>query len=525
MRVLNVVVVLLVFGLVGAVGTANAQAPEPALVVVQLDTLEVEPQRPGKSGTWDSSEEKSGNNCGLLAGAVSFLATPAAGGVTNVLCNAASSGKQRQKDPRAPDLVIRLTTGAGESFHTPVARDMYSHDFGYRVLIPLAAIPRHGLKLAVIDQDGDQAIDGELLGSFRVRREELLDGKLHVLKKGSVRSLELSASPYVHAESSKDFVAKAGEGLTATKYSVVAGQMIEVRASGQVDVTSFGNDPVSAAGFPKGKRAYNLPMEPFKSGPHAAAVTLVAADSTAIGGIVAGECSRFVAQFTGSVVLGVNDSDHTNNNGELNFRVRTLEPSAKDWAMPGKRLPCGKPEKLSNADIAAGMAKVRGAIASCGNALATSATVKVKIKVSGEGSVSSAIATGGTPPLHECVTSAVKKAQFTPSEIGASLTYPFVFKPQLAKTLARVRAKYMAGIKRCHQRVLRVDPRSQGQVTIAITVGPTGRVAKATVRGFDPTVDSCIKSQATKWRFEAPKKDGKPTSVDYEIPLLLKPGS
>lgn len=192
--------------------------------------------------------------------------------------------------------------------------------------------------------------------------------------------------------------------------------------------------------------------------------------------------------------------------------------------MPGKRLPCGKPEKPSNADIAAGMAKVRGAIASCGDALATSATIKVKINVSGEGSVSTANATGGTPLLHECVTSAVKKAQFTPSEKGISLTYPFAFKPQLAKTLARVRAKYMAGIKRCHQRVLRVDPRSQGQVTIGITVGPTGRVAKANVRGFDPTVDSCIKGQAIKWRFEAPKDNGKPTSVDYEIPLLLKPG-
>lgn len=89
----------------------------------------------------------------------------------------------------------------------------------------------------------------------------------------------------------------------------------------------------------------------------------------------------------------------------------------------------------------------------------------------------------------------------------------------------RIRGKYLAGIKRCHQRVLKVDPKAQGKVTIRFTVGPTGRVTKASVKGFDPTVDACIKGQAAKWRFSAPKDDGKPTSADFEVPLLLKPGA
>ncbi len=89
----------------------------------------------------------------------------------------------------------------------------------------------------------------------------------------------------------------------------------------------------------------------------------------------------------------------------------------------------------------------------------------------------------------------------------------------------RIRGKYLAGIKRCHQRVLKVDPKAQGKVTIRFTVGPTGRVTKANVKGFDPTVDACIKGQAAKWRFSAPKDDGKPTSADFEVPLLLKPGA
>ena len=88
----------------------------------------------------------------------------------------------------------------------------------------------------------------------------------------------------------------------------------------------------------------------------------------------------------------------------------------------------------------------------------------------------------------------------------------------------RIRGKYLAGIKQCHQRVLKVDPKAQGKVTIRFTVGPTGRVTKASVKGFDPTVDACIRGQAANWRFSAPKDEGKPTSADFEVPLLLKPG-
>ncbi len=89
----------------------------------------------------------------------------------------------------------------------------------------------------------------------------------------------------------------------------------------------------------------------------------------------------------------------------------------------------------------------------------------------------------------------------------------------------RIRGKYLAGIKRCHSKVLKIDPKAQGKVTIRFTVGPTGKVTKAKVKGFDPTVDSCIRSLASKWRFSAPKDEGKPTSASFEVPLLLKPGA
>lgn len=88
-----------------------------------------------------------------------------------------------------------------------------------------------------------------------------------------------------------------------------------------------------------------------------------------------------------------------------------------------------------------------------------------------------------------------------------------------------IRSRYLAGIKRCHQQALKTDPTAQGRVTIRFTVGPTGRVTTANVNGFSASVDSCIASQARRWRFGAPKDDsGKPTSADFQIPLILKPG-
>lgn len=91
--------------------------------------------------------------------------------------------------------------------------------------------------------------------------------------------------------------------------------------------------------------------------------------------------------------------------------------------------------------------------------------------------------------------------------------------------IKRIRGKYLAGIQRCHQRVLKADPRAKGRVDIRFTVGPTGKVTQATVKGFDPTVDACIEGQARQWRFSTPKDDGKPTSADFAVPLMLEPGA
>jgi hypothetical protein len=88
-----------------------------------------------------------------------------------------------------------------------------------------------------------------------------------------------------------------------------------------------------------------------------------------------------------------------------------------------------------------------------------------------------------------------------------------------------IQSRYVEGIKRCHQRVLKQTPEAGGRVTVRFTVGPSGGVTKSSVTGFDPTVDACIKGLMRGWRFGAPKgDDGKPASADFKMGFVLKPG-
>jgi hypothetical protein len=89
----------------------------------------------------------------------------------------------------------------------------------------------------------------------------------------------------------------------------------------------------------------------------------------------------------------------------------------------------------------------------------------------------------------------------------------------------RIRAQYLAGIRRCHERVLKTDPKAGGRVNLRFTIGPVGRITRSDVKGFDGTVDNCIKGLMGGWRFAIPKqKGGQATSAEFMIPLILQPG-
>lgn len=92
------------------------------------------------------------------------------------------------------------------------------------------------------------------------------------------------------------------------------------------------------------------------------------------------------------------------------------------------------------------------------------------------------------------------------------------------KVLSRIKSVYMSGLKRCHKAALADDPNSAGKVELRFRIGTTGRVASASVSGFDQEIDACIESLVLGWRFAVPKdENGEPTTADFTLTLALQP--
>jgi len=85
-----------------------------------------------------------------------------------------------------------------------------------------------------------------------------------------------------------------------------------------------------------------------------------------------------------------------------------------------------------------------------------------------------------------------------------------------------VRSRYLGGLKRCHERLLREDPMATGRMQLMFTVGPTGGVVKAAASGLDRALETCVQSLMMKWRFGAPKDaQGDPASEEVDVEVLL----
>jgi hypothetical protein len=94
-----------------------------------------------------------------------------------------------------------------------------------------------------------------------------------------------------------------------------------------------------------------------------------------------------------------------------------------------------------------------------------------------------------------------------------------------AEVANTIRRRYIKGVQRCHEQLLKTDPRGGGKVEIEITIGKVGKVVRANVNGFDRGVDECIKALALQWRFPVPKSDdGKPTEATFIMPFILRAG-
>jgi outer membrane biosynthesis protein TonB len=86
------------------------------------------------------------------------------------------------------------------------------------------------------------------------------------------------------------------------------------------------------------------------------------------------------------------------------------------------------PEKLDRAMISEGVAKVKARVMGCGNRSSAKGQVKVSVKVTPAGSISSvSVTTTPDPGLGSCVQSAMRGATFRKTQSGGSFSYPFVF--------------------------------------------------------------------------------------------------
>lgn len=166
--------------------TTPVLSDTPKFIVLTIDTVRVSPQRPGAAGKWDGVAKEASSQCGFVKTAVTFLASPVAGMLAAGLCNA-KAGEQIERDPQAPDLVLMLET-AEHVFRTPIVRDSYYHDFSYSFLIPTRDIPTNGIKLKIVDQDGEVPSEGELMGRFWFDKTELTKSGLQRAKEGELKN-------------------------------------------------------------------------------------------------------------------------------------------------------------------------------------------------------------------------------------------------------------------------------------------------------------------------------------------------
>jgi hypothetical protein len=441
---------------------------EPTMLLVRIDAVRVATQRPDHAGSWDEKWEPSSSDagCKLLGLAAGAVAGADAGTATGLLCRllGEESGAQGQSDPKAPDLLIKVTTDPSTVYRTYIAADTYSQMFQYSLVLPVAEIPRSGLQLIVLDQDGASIGEGELIGSIRVSREQLLAAAVHTppimtLEDGPLEKLELVVEPYREDTRSAMRMHPVTDPMSElAQLYVHAGEVVEILAEGPYSVASNGF-LLGPAGYQDGsRRAYNLPDPAFGTFAHGAAVARVGHRGAHAAFAVDG-CVIVASPFTGSVSIGVNDRDRANNHGTLSFDVVVRPPGRGEWARPGSLRRCAEhhangprapatdppvpppPGARSPAPPAAGVAPAGGtalvppgspqahdALAACAarHGFHGSVELVIEIQPTGRGVLGRFIAEGAPLELVRCVADIVEGLRFDPAH-GRRLRYPLHF--------------------------------------------------------------------------------------------------
>jgi hypothetical protein len=338
-------------GAAGAAATAVPTEPPPPQMPKRI-VLRVERVQVAAGGReWDGpvAEVSYKNMCSAVAGlvkAVGERVSPMIGAkaaIAGVACDFIGDGKQRQADPREPDLRVELRSGP-VVYTSYAAPDRRAHQFGYSFVIPDESIPAQGLVVAVLDDD-DGTLGGEEIGSVRLSRDQLITmaktGELASLSAESLSLLEVSVTPHDGRLRKVEYdLATNSGGETVHGIAVNAGEVVRIDASGEwtIGTGTSGNEPVHPEGLTAARlQRNNLPLFPGVA--HGSTVALVGQQGKLVR-LPLTPCARVVSPFAGVVWVGINDRAYGDNRGSAHIRVFTRAPKAAEWGSPGALLGC-----------------------------------------------------------------------------------------------------------------------------------------------------------------------------------------
>jgi len=220
-------------------GTATADTPAADWIVLKISRVQVEPTKADDT-PWDLQKAEEPNGCRIVGVGATAVLGVAGGAVATFLCMQSGS-KQRERDPRAPDLFVQV--GVGDTkFRTPVASNTFSEAFDFPIVVPLDAVSASGIDIRVHDLDQDVNA-GELIGMVRLTKQQIqtaLSSNTPVLSLSDdrVKRLEFEIVPYDHPRDSQPFRFAVNQHPTATPARARAGELVTITAQGTYGVRS-----------------------------------------------------------------------------------------------------------------------------------------------------------------------------------------------------------------------------------------------------------------------------------------------
>jgi len=331
--------ILFALSLTASLGCAGQQpAPPPrslpSAFVLRVARVEVKPLRPDSGERWDVNDAPNEDpGCDLLAFGGKMV-SPVVGEGVGLVCGLASRTPPLEKAPSNPDLQVRLSSAVGAAYESFVEPDALSFNFNYEFVVPTAGIPAEGVLLEVLDADAGQ--DPEVIASFRLTQEQLdqiskSPRGISDFATGAATRFEVAASAYVPTKIVRTQLEAQAPPTAAHVRSLLAGEVVSLRAAGSYTVGSLYTTAIGPDGYPNGQlHNYNFEQQPFTTAAHACSVALVGSHGR-LDGAVIGRAGRFVVTAAGPLRVGINDRDPGNNQGWIAFEGETRAPTAAEW--------------------------------------------------------------------------------------------------------------------------------------------------------------------------------------------------